>query len=87
MDYSLINYKSLKINEEAIYSYLMMGFFKASTPFSRIEQVQPGYQYKIDTSTLEIEKEILSFNDYFKKEPINDMEEYFVLLTNLYIEV
>ena len=51
----------LKIDEDAIYSYLRSGFFfKENTSYEDVEEVLAGYYYQVDLNSLEIQK-----NKYF----------------------
>lgn len=49
---------NLVIEEENISAYLRSGFFfKEKTPYRDVENILAGYYYKVDLSTLEIQKE------------------------------
>lgn len=61
--------KDLKINENAIESYLRCGFFfQEFTAYEDIKNLKAGYSYEIDISTFEIkEKQYFNLEEYYNK--------------------
>lgn len=68
---------NLEINEEEINSYIRNGFFfKDSTPYKNVSEVEPGYIYEVDIDSLNIKKEkYFDILDFYKKDKISDYED------------
>jgi len=65
---------NLKINEDEIYSYIRNGFFfKNTTPYKNVSEVEAGYIYEIDIDSSDIKKEkYFDILDFYKKDKISD---------------
>jgi len=66
--------KNLDIDEEQIFSYLRNGFFfKTTTPYKNIQELEAGYAYEIDCNSLEIKQEkYFDILDFYKQDKITD---------------
>ena len=69
--------KNLEIDENEIESYLRNGFFyKTTTPYKNVEELEAGYIYEVDCASLEIQKsKYFDILDYYKKDKITDFNE------------
>lgn len=69
-----INTLNIRIDEDEIYSYLRNGFFfKTTTPYKNVFELEAGYVYEIDIKSLDIKKEqYFDLLDFYKKEKIVD---------------
>jgi len=72
-----VGVKNLEIDENEIESYLRNGFFyKITTPYKNVEELEAGYIYEVDCSSLEIQKsKYFDILDYYKKDKITDFNE------------
>jgi len=72
-----IGVKNLNIDENEIYSYVRNGFFfKNTTPYKNVSELEAGYIYEIDIDSLEIKKEkYFDILDFYKKEKIINFED------------
>jgi asparagine synthase (glutamine-hydrolysing) len=53
----LASLPDLSIDEDAIYAFLRSGFFfKETTPYIDVEEVNPGHVYEVDINTLKIDR-------------------------------
>jgi len=68
---------TLEINDEQIYSYIRNGFFfKTTTPYKNVVELEAGYVYEIKIDSLEITKEkYFNILDFYKKDKIQDYED------------
>ncbi len=68
--------ENIEIDENEIYSYLRNGFFfKTTTPYKNVSQLEAGHIYEIDCNSLEIEKEnYFDILDFYKKEKIDNFD-------------
>lgn len=68
--------KNLQINEENIYSYLRSGFFyKSTTPYKNVFEVEAGTFLEINIRSLEIKKEkYFDIVDYYTQEANLDLQ-------------
>ena len=67
---------NLVINEAEITAYIRNGFFfKTTTPYKNVEELEAGFIYEIDIDTLEIKKEkYFDLLDFYKKDKISDFK-------------
>jgi len=72
-----IGVENLNIDENEIYSYVRNGFFfKNTTPYKNVSELEAGYIYEIDIDSLEIKKEkYFDILDFYKKEKIINFED------------
>jgi len=67
---------TLEIDENEIYAYLRNGFFfKSTTPYKNVSELEAGVVYEIDCETLYLKKEkYFDILDFYKKDKIDDFE-------------
>jgi len=65
---------NLSIDEEEIYSYLRNGlFYKTTTPYKNVFELEAGYVYEVDIDSLDFKKEkYFDILDFYKKDKITD---------------
>ena len=65
---------NLSIDEEEIYSYLRNGlFYKTTTPYKNVFELEAGYVYEVDIDSLDSKKEkYFDILDFYKKDKITD---------------
>ena len=68
---------SINKNEEYIASYLRNGFFfKNTTPYKNVSELEAGFVYEIEIDSLELKKEkYFDILDFYKKEKVHSFDE------------
>jgi asparagine synthase (glutamine-hydrolysing) len=77
--------KNLDIDEDKIYAYLRNGFFfKTTTPYKNVVELEAGFVYEIDIDTLEIKQEkYFDILDFYKQDKIHNLEDAKSKLDNI----
>ena len=76
---------NININEEEIYSYLRNGFFfKTTTPYKNVSELEAGFIYEIDINNLNIKKEkYFDILDFYNKDKVEDFNDAIYKLDNI----
>ncbi len=71
-----VGVKNIEINEAEISAYLRNGFFfKTTTPYKNVLDLEAGFVYEINIATLEIKKDkYFDILDFYKKDKIIDFK-------------
>lgn len=76
---------SININNDEISSYLRNGFFfKTTTPYTNVEELEAGFVYEIDITSLDIKKEkYFDIIDFYKKDKIDNFNDAIYTLDDI----
>ena len=77
--------EKIDIDEEQISAYLRNGFFfKTTTPYKNVTELESGFVYEIDIDRFEIKQEkYFDILDFYKKDKISDFEDAKSKLNNI----